>query len=625
VAEFLDTAIKNTLNDIEVEYKKSNGQMSLFTQKLNLGYQSYVRDEDDLADMKKSLENHSIPRRRFDFVIGNPPYVSYNECSKAGLLTFKLIKDKASKIKLNDIYGMNLHSIPNHRKKYSPKPNLYAFFIALGIALLKDGAKICYIVPQTLLTAGDLDVLRYHLAKFTTLEKIITFSGKMFIGRGLKQDKPVATSSLVFVASRRTPDIAHEVEVINYKNPDDDIEKCLSNILAYNHKEIDYRKILQNKLLQNVANWNFIKQDKKTLDFCEEYKKNTDDILIYYDHATAEHYLKSRFYFDKGLVFPKNSIKKTIADSNYFNLVKLQNGRYGATLNGKVIQEKNIKIPHGSQGIELFRKKYKILWSYMNYNGFHFSDEKIMVNFNFVIISSDNKKELLYLLSLLNSSLITYLFNTLLKSENEKDILIGIKTIKELKTVEDKVRKLYLKTGRRLEIHPIIETKEAFCFREEILAREAKYPEIYQVADFGLGDFTQEMNLPSPPLVLKDKLLQSYIIDFSKTALYYGVHFIVGPFWGLTKKADLEELKKECYFLKDYAVKGRVAIHPGHINIINNIFSKYSAQDINKAHKIISAYQKAAKLNKLPLVINKKYIGLPEYKRCLNIISELKT
>jgi len=366
VAEFLDTAIKNTLNDIEVEYKKSNGQMSLFTQKLNLGYQSYVRDEDDLADMKKSLENHSIPRRRFDFVIGNPPYVSYNECSKAGLLTFKLIKDKASKIKLNDIYGMNLHSIPNHRKKYSPKPNLYAFFIALGIALLKDGANICYIVPQTLLTAGDLDVLRYHLAKFTTLEKIITFSGKMFIGRGLKQDKPVATSSLVVVASRRAPDIAHEVEVINYKNPDDDIEKCLSNILAYNHKEIDYRKILQNKLLQNVANWNFIKQDKKTLDFCEEYKKNTDDILIYYDHATAEHYLKSRFYFDKGLVFPKNSIKKTIADSNYFNLVKLQNGRYGATLNGKVIQEKNIKIPHGSQGIELFRKKYKILWSYMN-------------------------------------------------------------------------------------------------------------------------------------------------------------------------------------------------------------------------------------------------------------------
>src|SRR3989339_816504 len=230
VAEFLDTAIKNTLNDIEVEYKKNNGQLSLFTQKLNLGYQSYVRDEDDLADMKKSLENHHIPRRRFDFVIGNPPYVSYNECSKADLLTFKLIKDKTSKIKLNDIYGMNLHSIPDHRKKYSPKPNLYAFFIALGIALLKDGAKICYIVPQTLLTAGDLDVLRYHLAKFTTLEKIITFSGKLFIGRGLKQNRPVATSSLVFVASRRTPDIAHEVEVINYKNPDDEIEKCLANI-----------------------------------------------------------------------------------------------------------------------------------------------------------------------------------------------------------------------------------------------------------------------------------------------------------------------------------------------------------------------------------------------------------
>jgi hypothetical protein len=127
-------------------------------------------------------------------VIANPPYVGYNESSSQGILIFNLLKKQ--EVKLNDIYGVNLHSIPSRHKKYAPKPNLYAFFVALGLALLKDNAKLCYIIPQTILTAGDLDVLRYHLAKYTTIEKIITFSGKMFIGRGIKQNKPFATSEV---------------------------------------------------------------------------------------------------------------------------------------------------------------------------------------------------------------------------------------------------------------------------------------------------------------------------------------------------------------------------------------------------------------------------------------------
>ena len=214
IAEFMDIAFKNTVSNTEVEYARSNGQMSLFTKKINLGYISYVRDEDDLKEMKKSLENGKIPRRRFDYVIGNPPYVSYNECSKQNVLVFDLMKQGT--VKLNNIYGVNLHSVPDHQKKYSPKPNLYAFFIALGLALLKDNGKLCYIIPQTILTAGDLDVLRYHLAKFTTIEKIIIFSGRMFVGRGLKQNKPVATSSLVFVVKRGTPNSIHQTETVSY-------------------------------------------------------------------------------------------------------------------------------------------------------------------------------------------------------------------------------------------------------------------------------------------------------------------------------------------------------------------------------------------------------------------------
>ena len=432
IAEFQDTKLKYTLSDIEVAYVKSNGQMKLFAEKLKMNYETYVRDEDDLKEMKKTLENGEIPRRRFDYVIGNPPYVSYNECSKQKVLVFDSMKQK--QVKLNNIYGVNLHSIPDHRKKYSPKPNLYAFFIALGLALLKENGKLCYIIPQTILTAGDLDVLRYHLAKFTTIEKIIIFSGKMFVGRGLKQNKPVATSSLVFVVKRETPGLIHQTEIIHYKNPNDDVEKCLINIL--NGKKINKKKILQKKLLQNVANWNFIKQDKKFLNFYEKYKKDTDDISIYYNHATAEHYFKNRFYFDGSFNIPTKKIisvnKKKDEKIKYWEIPNIKSKGYLASIKGYYPKNKKIKIAEGSQGMIMLDTKYKVIWRYVNSDRFlYIEGQDIFPRFQQFCIASNLKSEILYLLSILNSKITNLLFDKLLKSENEKDILLGLSVIKQ--------------------------------------------------------------------------------------------------------------------------------------------------------------------------------------------------
>ncbi|OGY44490.1 MAG: hypothetical protein A3B89_00640 [Candidatus Buchananbacteria bacterium RIFCSPHIGHO2_02_FULL_40_13] len=473
VAEFLDTAIKNTINDIDVAYQKNNGQISLFTEKLNLGYVSYVRDEGDLSEMKKSLENHAIPRRRFDFVIGNPPYVAYNECSKQNVLIFELMK--RGKVKLNDIYGVNLHSIPSRQKKYSPKPNLYAFFIALGIALLKDGAKICYIVPQTLLTAGDLDVLRYHLAKFTTIEKIITFSGKMFLGRGLKQDKPVATSSLIFVIKRATPDSLHQVDITHYKNSNDDINKCLANIKA--GKKIVRKKILQGKLLQNVSNWNFIKQDRDFLDFYEEYKNSSEDISIYYNHATADHYFKSRFYFDGGGNI--NEAKITNEDKNSFEIFNYRNNIYD---NFKICRglkfypkSESIIFPQGSQGKSVFLQKYKIIWRTKEPKIFQYCDRDIiLVGNQSLTITSNNKIEVFYLIALLNSKIIKILLLSNLKLENEQSYLLPITGIKEFVRV------------------PKI-TKDNQFIKDEIIKRTDEILALEDIKLADLVDFSQVM------------------------------------------------------------------------------------------------------------------------------------
>lgn len=473
IAEFQDTALKNTVSDTDVAFAKSNGQLSLFTEKLNLGYASYVRDEDDLKEMKKSLENQKFPRRRFDFVIGNPPYVSYNECSKQNLLSFKLIRD--SKMKLNDIYGVNLHSIPDHRKKYSPKPNLYAFFIALGVTLLKDGGRLCYIIPQTILTAGDLDVLRYHLAKFITIEKIITFSGKMFIGRGLKQNKPVATSSLIFVVKRIPPDLYRDqVEIIHYKDANDNVEDCLKNILA--NKKINKKKISQNKLLQNVSNWNFIKQGKEFLDFYEKYKNNTDDISIYYNHAIAEHSFKSRFYFDGSFNIPTKEIQMDRKQSmGYWEIPNIKSRGFMASIDGYYPKNKKIKIAEGSQGMIMLDTKYKVIWRYVNPDKFLFVEGKnIFPRFQQFCIASNLKNEILYLLSILNSKIISLLFDKLLRAENEKDILMGLSVIKEFVRI------------------PKINEDNQFI-KDEIIKRTEEMLALEEVALFDLVDFSRLM------------------------------------------------------------------------------------------------------------------------------------
>jgi hypothetical protein len=436
IAEFMDTALRNTVHDIDVAAQKNNGQGFLWKEKLDLGYASYVRDEDDLKEMKDSLETRPrCPRRRFDFVIANPPYVHYNECSRQGVLIFEWLKKR--QIKLNDIYGVNLHSIPENPKRYRPNPNLYTFFIALGIALLKDNAKICYIIPQTMLTAGDLDVIRYHLAKFTTIEKIITFSGKMFIGRGLKQNRPVATSSLIFVAKRTLPPYSHQVEIIHYKDSEDEIEECLRNILK--GEKISKKKLLQMMLLQNVSNWNFIKHDKAVLLLTEEYKKRTESISAYYDHILAKNEFKSTFYFDGGYSFKEKDLFETPqGDKLYYGCPHLSS-KYYAIKNFKGYFPNNrkgkskytIRLRQANQGYNLLDSKYKIVWSTKNAERFHFTDKDVIwANIRLSGIGSNNKDELLYLFSLLNSKLTWCYLKSFLKLENEKDFLFPIKSIK---------------------------------------------------------------------------------------------------------------------------------------------------------------------------------------------------
>jgi len=432
IAEFIHSDLDNTFNDQSVAFEQ---QRLLFTKKKDLGYKSYMRVEEDLKEMIDDMS--SVPRKKFDYVIGNPPYIGYNECCKQKILFFELMKQ--GRAKLNNVYGVNLHSVPSNPKKYRPNPNLYAFFVALGLALLKDNGKLCFILPQTFLVNPDFDVLRYHLAKYTTINKIITFSGKMFVGRGLKQKQPIATSSLIFVVSKSQSNRANEIDILHYTDPNDDIETCLQNIQK--NKKLLKKKLKQDDLLVGLSSWNFIKKTKEEVDFIKEYRKITDDISIYYNHAWAEHHFKNRYYFDGGYSINEEKVISSPLDGELNYLYPKLDNNYFA-IKRKIgfwpnIRDKNknnfIQLRQGSQGYNFLDAKYKIIWSYNKTDRFYYTDQPVIWARNkYLGIASDDKIEITYLLSILNSSFIKFILNSIVMIEQEstRTILVSLQTIK---------------------------------------------------------------------------------------------------------------------------------------------------------------------------------------------------
>jgi hypothetical protein len=420
ISEFLDTSINPIVED---ERKKGQGLFDGFGMD---NTPPYMRRREDLQDLFQSLEGDLATRLRFDYVIGNPPYIGYNECSKKRLEFIKRIQDKDDKsISMGNVYGINLNSTPVLHKKNTPKPNLYAFFIALGLALLKNNGKICYIISQNILQSRDLDVIRYYLSKFTTIEEIITFEGNLFVGRGLTQKKPIATSSLIFIARKKTPATNHIVKIVNYMPYTEKQAGDFSVYLRSRNKET--KTILQSILLEKMENWNFLKQDDKYLLFMQKYKNDSNSVEEYRKNVLKDY---DDVCFDIGYNIDE---KKLLNKENFYIFPNLEKKYFTVhSARGFLPKNINIKLCRSNQGHKLLEKKYKILWYYNNPDKFYFSEKNIISARNKIcFIGSDDKREHLFLFSLLNSTVNKIVLNNTLRVANEKAILIGLSSIKQ--------------------------------------------------------------------------------------------------------------------------------------------------------------------------------------------------
>ena len=75
------------------------------------------------------------------------------------------------------------------------------------------------------------------------------------------------------------PNKNHKIKIINYKPY---TEKQGTDFEAYiNSTNKTVKKIEQNELIENIANWNFIKWDKILIDLYDSYKKNSNSIEEY--------------------------------------------------------------------------------------------------------------------------------------------------------------------------------------------------------------------------------------------------------------------------------------------------------------------------------------------------------
>jgi hypothetical protein len=277
------------------------------------------------------------------------------------------------------------------------------------------------------LNAGDLDVLRYHLAQYTTIEKIITFEGNLFIGRGMKQRKPVATSSLIFVAKKSAPKAAHAVKVVNYKPYTGKQGADFDAYFRSRNKET--KTINQLDLLHNLDNWTFIKQDSSFLDMHSAYENNSVSIEDWRKFVLKDY---DEFSFDVGFIL--DSQYYTAESNNNYPVLDFKQSLGYTRMFFKAYYPKakeKIQLTRNSRYTTLDHK-YNIVCRIKNFQKFMLIEDPLIFNMGQAsIIATDNKKEALFLFALLNAPLNIKILENNQKTENEKEFLVSIKTIKQ--------------------------------------------------------------------------------------------------------------------------------------------------------------------------------------------------
>jgi len=173
--------------------------------------------------------------KKFDLVIGNPPFIRYQYFDKEQQNQANIIFNRA-------------------KLKYSKLTNSWVSFIVGSSLLLKETGKIGFVVPAEILQVSFAKTLRQFLAQFFNKINIVSFEKLVF---------PDIQQEVVLLLCEKDKTEKHFIEHIEVPNTEE-LQKLDVGKLKAPKKKIDFKS---NK-------WTFYFLDQKEIDFIESIKAN---------------------------------------------------------------------------------------------------------------------------------------------------------------------------------------------------------------------------------------------------------------------------------------------------------------------------------------------------------------
>ena len=174
--------------------------------------------------------------------------------------------------------------------------------------------------------------------------------------------------------------------------------------------------------------------------------------------------------------------------------------------------------------------------------------------------------------------------------------------------IEGLEKKAGLEVGT-VKLVPWIETAMAIVNAYEICAAS---PRIVGVA-FGAEDFTNDMAIERTEGESEIDYPRKVICVAARAA---DVLALDTPYFSFR---DSDGLKKNSFEAKGYGFRGKFAIHPAQVDIINESFSP-SLDEIENARRVIAAFEEAERSGRGSTSLDGKVIDVPVVKRARQLL-----
>lgn len=226
------------------------------------------------ADALKSDWNEEFNVGRFNYIIGNPPYVNTHDMSKE---TAKFLKETFLTTKVG-VY------------------NIFYAFVEQGMKFVSEDGVLSYIVPNNFLSIKSATDLRRYISEHRYLESIIDFADNMIF-------KPVRTYNCIIRLSKQKNNI---FEYCTMKKCTD-IKKIL-DVASFEKMEIEKLDLNGWKLVDKVTLSNIHKIENQFRSIKEFVRTGIatlrDDVFIVDqdEHGFYKTYDGKRYDIEEGIV-----------------------------------------------------------------------------------------------------------------------------------------------------------------------------------------------------------------------------------------------------------------------------------------------------------------------------------